>query len=79
MYIYIHTYITYIYIYKKNELRKTPFKLLKIHQRIGVLRIPSNTEDEDFCKSSQELSVVTYFCKKIHPRSLSRFVMHVVK
>ena len=42
MYIYI-----YIYIYKrmlkvKNLIKNTPSKLHNIHQRRGVLRIPSN-------------------------------------
>ena len=51
-------------IYKdKHLIKNTPFKLHDIHQhRSVVLTTPSSLQGGDFCKSSQGLLVVKYFC-----------------
>ena len=67
-------------IYKvKNLIKNTPFMLHNIHQHRGALRTPPSLQDGDFCKNSQGLSVINYFSKKFCLRSLTGFLLHVIK
>ena len=60
----------------KNLIKNTSSKLHHIHQHRGVLKIPSNIKDRDFCKNSKGHSVVNCFCKKLHLRRLAGFLIH---
>ena len=67
--------------YKVKNLIKsnTPFNLHNIPRCRGVLTTPSHIQERDFSKNRQGPLAINNFCKKLHLRSLTGFLIDVIK